>query len=250
MKKNIQLLITGVAIVILAANLASCTSYRSIASRPDGHNHYRPDLASLRIAKHHHDNGVKVKAADATACDDQTSATTKPAKKQPKFIAELTGDAPMQMRLPKYAVDGMDDDKMEKVNDALAKYSNHKVSLAKTSNGRIVLKADSRKEFMKLTKVLFNERKAAAPISEEAQDILALVGGICGIVAIALCLVPWANYLSFPTGIAGIVLGALSLHSERRHKWALLGIILGSIGLFLAIVMTVVYTFFLYGVLI
>lgn len=251
MKKNLQLLITGLVIAVLAANLASCTSYRGIASKPDGHNHYRPDFASLKVVKHHHNNNNKVAATDvATAANTtQTPAATAAAKPAPKFIAQITGDAPFQARVPKYVVDGMDDDKMEKVNAALAKYSNNKVSLAKTSTGKFVLKADSRKDFVKLTKVLYKERKAAAPISEETQDILALVAGICGIVSIGLCLIPYVDFISIPAGIAGIVLGALSLHSGRRHKWALLGIILGAIGVFLAIALIVVYSYFLFGLI-
>ncbi len=250
MRKSIQVLVMGCAIALLAANLSSCTSYRGIASKPDGHNHYRPDFASLRIVKHHRNNDVKAKTAETTACNDAagTPATATAKKPVPKFIAELTGDAPMNIRIPKYVVDGMDDDKMVKVNDALAKYSDHKVSLAKTSSGKYVLKADSRKDFVKLTKVLYKESKSAAPISDDTKDILALVGGILGIVSIALCLIPYVDFISIPTGIGGIVLGALSLSSQRRHKWALLGIILGAIGVFLALVLAFVYFYLVFAI--
>jgi hypothetical protein len=252
MKRNVQLLITGLVIAVLAANLASCTSYRGIASKPDGHNHYRPDFASLKLIKHHHNNDNKAVATNVATAANTTqppaatahvAPATKPA---PKFVALLTGDAPMEKRIPNYVVDGMDDAKMEKVNAYLGKYSNNKVSVTKTASGKYFLKADSRKDFVKLTKVLYNQRKAAAPISEETQDILALVAGICGIVAIALCLIPYVDFISIPAGIAGIVLGALSLHSGRRHKWALLGIILGAIAVFLAIALIIVYSYVLF----
>ena len=94
-------------------------------------------------------------------------------------------------------------------------------------------------DFMKLTSVL-KQRKGAA-LEESTQDILALVGGILGIVAIAFAFVPYLDFMAVFLGIAAIVLGVLGLHSSRRHIWALLGIILGAIAIFIAIVFIAVH---------
>lgn len=250
MKKHLHLLIAGIAIAIVMVNLQSCTSYRGIASKPDGHNHYRPDFASLRIIKHHHNDHLKAKTDNTSTAANTIATPAEPAKKPaPKFIAQVTGDAPFKARVPNIITKDMDDDQMQKANEVLAKYSNHKVSLSKNARGKVFLKADSRKDFVKLTRTLIKESKSAAPMSDEARDILALVGGILGIVSIGLCLIPYVDYISIPAGVAGIVLGALGLHSERRHKWALLGIILGAIGVFLALVFIILYLYLLFGVL-
>ena len=247
MKKNLQLLVAAIAITIMAFNLESCTSYRGIASRPDGHNHWRPDFAGIHIKKHHQNDKAN---ARTTAMANTTKAPLVPTAehKTTGVVAQITGDAPFKARIPKLVSKDITDDNIVKVNDALAKYSNHKVSIAKTANGKFYLKADSRKDFVKLTKTLLRESKSAAPISDEARDILALVGGICGIVAIGLSVIPYADFLSIPAGVAGIVLGVLGLHSETRHKWALLGIILGAVGLFLAIALAIVYFVLVFGV--
>ena len=248
MKKKLQLIAAGIAIVMMAANLESCTSYRGIAARPDGHNRYKPDMAMHQIKKHHHDaDNRKAVATVPVATNATASVSEKP--KESKFVAQLKGDVPFQARVSNLVAKEIDDDKMVKVNDALARYSNNKVSIVRTATGKVVLKAESRKDFVKLTTNLLQVRRSAAPMSDETRDILALVGGICGIVSIALCLIPYVDYISVPAGIAGIVLGVLGLHSERRHKWAMLGIILGALGLFLAIVMAVVYSYVLFHVL-
>lgn len=247
MKKNLSLLIPAMALLIILANLESCSHYHGLASKPNGHNHYHPDFAMLHIAKHHRNNGVKQKQENL-AVSDKANSEQLPTVKTPssKFIAQLSGDAPFQAKLPKFMAKDIDDDKMEKVNDALAKYSDHKVSISKTANGKVVLHADSRKEFFKLSKTLMEMKKSPAPIDDNTRDILALAGGICGIVAIGLFVIPFANFVSIPAGLGGIVLGALGLQSTNRHKWALLGIILGSIGLVLAIVMILIYAFLVF----
>jgi hypothetical protein len=224
--------------------LQSCSSHHGITSTArlrDSSHH----LMMTRAKGNHQPVIAKSNAEKAPA--DATATTPEPAGKTParKLIAQLTGDAPMQATVPERAIHGMDDDKMGKVNEVLAKYSNHKVSISKTSGGKVVLKADSRKQFFKLVKTLAAIKKSSAPIDDNTRNILGLVGGICGIVAIGLCAFPFVDFISIPAGVGGIVLGALGLHSDRRHKMALLGIILGSVGLLLAIITIVLYAIFL-----
>ena len=82
---------------------------------------------------------------------------------------------------------------------------------------------------------------AVPPVKEKKKDGLALASMILGISSAAICVVcccfsffSWAT--SIACGIAGVVLGIISLNKNGRNGWAISGVVLGAVGAFLAIV--------------
>ena len=73
MKNKIQLFVIGLAIILAMVNLESCSSYKGIASKPDGHNRYQPDFALHLFSKHNsnyynnHGNNDAKTSANKTA---------------------------------------------------------------------------------------------------------------------------------------------------------------------------------------
>ena len=67
---------------------------------------------------------------------------------------------------------------------------------------------------------------------------------ICGIVAIIAAVIPFVNFLAFPIGVSGLILGIVGLVLVNRpRRMAIWGTILSVVSLILAFVMIFVYTF-------
>jgi hypothetical protein len=94
MRNKIQLLVVGVAVIIAGANLASCSSYRGLAFKPDGHNHYHPDLASIHRVKHLHDSNIRQHDdSKASANANVNPAPTAPAALETKTVDQVSSTA-------------------------------------------------------------------------------------------------------------------------------------------------------------
>jgi NCAIR mutase (PurE)-related protein len=194
--------------------------------------HIQPFFAKQKASK----PTAKAKKSQPT----QESVADNATKKQPQAIAFIAGNTPLNFVLPNSFAEKLQQEEIEKVNAVFASNSNSKVSLTKNSSGKVVLHADSRKDFKKAVKQIAF-KKPAAPMSESARDVLALVGGILGIVSAGTSPIPFFNFLSIFIGAAAIVLGVLGWKSERRKVWSRLGVILGAVGISLAIMFIVLY---------
>jgi hypothetical protein len=77
---------------------------------------------------------------------------------------------------------------------------------------------------------------------------LGIAGGVCGIVAVVLCWVPFVNYISIILGALAIIFGALGVRNANAHGgggkgMAITGIVTGIVALVIAILfLAVVYT--------
>ena len=234
MKKNYTAIVFGLLVFIFGFNSCKTTSSSKCPDLAKARTHY-PTFAILRH------KGSPPSIAPITAKEVPVQKGSADA-----LSASSESGIPINLKLPKLVSKEIDEDKFEKINTVLNQYSKNKVSLARNAKGKIVLQASSAKELVKMTKAINQDAKSAA-IDDNTKSILALVGGILGIVAIAFSLIPYLDFTTlFPFGPGAIVLGALGLHSDR-HKWALLGIILGAVGIFLAIITVVVYTLFVFG---
>jgi len=248
MKTKLTLAAVGlVAIVVLA--ISGCSSTGAALKCPDlaSRKAHIPLFAKVSKPGHHAQSDNTATASNSVPQkQDKVEANH---MKQNQLVASIKGDIPMKMKIPKWG-GGMNQEEMDKVNTFLGKYSNNHVAIMKNDKGKMYMTATSVKEFLKLTKQLA-EMKKHPPIDDHVADILALVGFICGIVAIGLCVVPYADFISiFPAGPAGVVLGILGLHSGR-HKMALIGLILGAIGFTLGIVFFILWSLvFLPGIII
>lgn len=202
-----------------------------------------PNMASRHIQHPAlaHRNYSLPKQSKTTAQKDDGQTIRK--QYQAPILAFLKQELPVNTQLPAYMQSEIEaSGNFEKVNDALSKYSNNKVFLARNNEGKMIVKATEFKALAKVTQqIVF--KKPAQRMSDTARDVLALVGGILGIVSISTSWIPFFNFLSIFIGVGGLVLGILGLKSENRRKWALLGIILGSIGIALSITFILIYAF-------
>jgi hypothetical protein len=246
MKTKLTLAVAGlVAVVVLG--ISGCSSTGSALKCPDlaMHKSHIPSFA--KISKPVHQAKADNTATALNSMPQKQEKIETSHMKQNQLVATLKGDLPFKMQLPKWGGQ-FNDEEIDKVNTFLGKYSNNHVAISKNANGRVTMSATSVKEFVKLTKQL-TELKKHPPIDENAANILALVGFICGIVAISAALIPYFDFISiFPAGPAGVVLGVLGLHSERHTK-ALIGIILGAIGFTLGIAFFIFWMWFLGGLI-
>jgi hypothetical protein len=77
---------------------------------------------------------------------------------------------------------------------------------------------------------------------------LGLAGGICGIVAVVLCWIPFVDYISIVLGALGIIFGALGIrHANERggalKGMAITGVVTGIVALVISILfLAIVYT--------
>lgn len=188
-----------------------------------------------------HRNYSLPKQSKVTAKKDDGQTNRK--QSQVPILAFLKQELPVSTQLPASMQSEIEaNGNFEKVNDALSKYSNNKVFLTRNNEGKITVKATEFKALAKVTQqIVF--KKPAKRMSDTARDVLALVGGILGIVSISTSWIPFFNFLSIFIGVGGLVLGILGLKSDNRRKWALLGIILGSIGIALSITFILIYAF-------
>lgn len=124
----------------------------------------------------------------------------------------------------------------DKINNELSKHD---------KNTKIATKGDKvylQTTFKGMAKTAIKFSKPAALDGGADWDLIALLSGIFGIVAIVFSLAPCLNLLGFLMAIAAVVMGALALNrSGSRRTWALVGIMLGAIALFFCLVF-----FFLY----
>jgi hypothetical protein len=76
---------------------------------------------------------------------------------------------------------------------------------------------------------------------------LGLAGGICGIVAVVLCWIPFVDYISIVLGALGIIFGAIGIrHANERgggsKGMAVTGVVTGIVALVISILfLAVVY---------
>ncbi len=244
MKTKLTLGAVGLVAIVLLA-ISGCSSTGSAVKCPDlaSRKSHIPSFA--KISKPLHQSKSDNTATASNSVPQKQEKIEANHMKQNQLIAAIKGDIPFKMKVPKWGGQ-FNDEEIDKVNTFLGKYSNNHVAVMKNDKGKIYMTATSVKEFVKLTKQLV-EMKKHPPIDDHAADILALVGFICGIVAIGACVIPYFDFISiFPAGPAGIVLGILGLHSERHTK-ALIGIILGAVGFTLGIVFFIFWMWYLSG---
>lgn len=252
MKTKLTLVITGIVAVVLLS-ISGCSTTGSAVKCPDlaSHKSHTPSFAKATKSVHHNKSETTAAASASNTAKPAAGQSPVEAKKmKPNLLAAaFKDDVPFKLRIPKYAEKYLNQEQEDEMNAVMRKYSNNKVGFEKNAKGKLFLKADSRKDFSSLIKAL-KEAKASAPIDEHLADIFALVGFICGIVAIASFAIPYWDFVSiFPTGPAGVVFGVLGLSSGDRHKKALIGIILGGIGFTLGIVFFILWTFVFFPVL-
>jgi hypothetical protein len=241
MKAKLTLATIGLVAIVLLA-ISGCSSTGAALKCPDlaSRKAHIPLFAKASKPAHHTKPDNTVTASTATAVAPAQDKVAVKSMKPNQLTAAIKGDLPFKIKVPKWGGQ-FNDEEIDKVNTFLGKYSNNHVAITKNAKGKVFMSATSAKEFIKLTKQLA-EMKKHPPIDDHVGDILALVGFICGIVAIGLCVVPYVDFISiFPAGPAGVVLGILGLHSERHTK-ALIGIILGAIGFTLGIVFFILWS--------
>jgi len=220
--------ISVLAIVLLI--LSGCAHKDGLTKCPDmGTKHARPVFAKQHYAK---------------AKRDKVHVSKDNVREQPKranqVVSFIAGKTPLNVTIPSSYIERFEEGEFERVNAVFASNSNNRVSLKKNASGKVVLHADSRRDLRKaVTQIAF--KRPATGISGETGDILALVGGILGIVSAATSPIPFVNFLSIFLGAGAIVLGILGWRSERRRIWSRLGVILGAIGISLAILFIILY---------
>ncbi|MDB5281743.1 MAG: hypothetical protein JWO06_818 [Bacteroidota bacterium] len=163
-------------------------------------------------------------------------------KEKPAFIASLEGK-PMEIKLPKIVSRHMNDGDIEEANKIYKEESNNNVQLERRANNRVYVHASSPKALVNLTKALTAKKpasSAAAGYLDDRGSRMAFASGLLGIVAFLAAFGPYAWFFAVGGGIAAIVLGVFGLHSARRG-WAITGIVLGSIALFISLVFIAVF---------
>jgi hypothetical protein len=77
---------------------------------------------------------------------------------------------------------------------------------------------------------------------------IGIAGGVCGIVAVVLCWIPFVDYVSIVLGALAIIFGALGLRNANAHGgggkgMAITGIVTGIVALVISVLfLAVVYT--------
>jgi hypothetical protein len=77
---------------------------------------------------------------------------------------------------------------------------------------------------------------------------LGIAGGVCGIVAVVLCWIPFVDYVSVVLGVLAIIFGALGLRNANAHGGggrglAITGIVTGIVAVVISILfLAVIYT--------
>jgi hypothetical protein len=77
---------------------------------------------------------------------------------------------------------------------------------------------------------------------------MGIAGGVCGIVAVVLCWVPFIDYLSIILGALAIIFGALGIRHANTHGgggkgMAITGVVTGIVALVISVLfLAVVYT--------
>jgi hypothetical protein len=77
---------------------------------------------------------------------------------------------------------------------------------------------------------------------------LGLAGGICGIVAVVLCWIPFVDYISIVLGALGIIFGALGIRYANERGGALKGMaITGVVTGIVALVISILFLAVVYA---
>ena len=77
---------------------------------------------------------------------------------------------------------------------------------------------------------------------------IGIAGGVCGIVAVVLCWIPFVDYLSIVLGALAIIFGALGIRHANAHGgsgkgMAITGVVTGIVALVISVLfLAVVYT--------
>ncbi len=212
--------------------LNSCSQKGALTRCPDmGSKHSKPVFAKHSLPK--------AKVAKATVAKNNVDAEETPQRKN-DFIAFVGGKSALNITLPTSFSASIQEQEFESANNVFRSNSNNKVSLQRNSEGNMVLHADSRKDLRKAVQQIAFKKPSKA-MGETTRDVLALVGGILGIVSAATSPIPFVNFLSIFVGAGAIVLGILGWKSERRRVWSRLGVILGAVGISLAILFIILY---------
>ena len=76
-------------------------------------------------------------------------------------------------------------------------------------------------------------------VKKKKSDGLSITAFVLGLITMAACfnLLGDAIYVSIGTGVASVILGAMSLKKNGKNVFALLGLIFGAVGLFLSVVL-------------
>ena len=231
MKSKIQLIVVAIAAIIVMMNLESCSSYHGIASKPDGHNRYRPDFTLLAPVKHHSTDHYKQKACPPAgrAADTKVSAsnTTKPAPAAPATV-----DTKKTVDMSALTASANNDvPNMKNAKDLYKLLTAQERAQAKEEINKIFAKQPILKSVVNGRLNKMDEKYPAPATSSFSKDgggALSL-GEILAIVAIAC--VPF-----FFLGIAALVIGIVALmkiNREGGRSWArilaILAIVFGAL---------------------
>lgn len=222
MKNNTRLVIVCTAIFLAMLGMQSCTSYKGIANKPDGHNRYHPDYALNNLFKKHNSNYAKHGVTDTKA---SANTVTKPAAvadsinpKAPADLSSMTASSSNEVPVLKNAKD------IYKILTAEERVQ------AKEELNRVFAKRPILKTLVNSRLDKLNEKYPAATQSSARDGGGSLsLGEILSIVAIA-CSVTWI------LGLAGLIIGIIALqkiNAEGGANWArilaIVAIVLGAI---------------------
>jgi hypothetical protein len=234
MKSKIQLLVVAIAAVVVVMNLASCTSYHGIASKPDGHNRYRPDFTLLTPVKHHSSDHYKQKAADTKV---SASNTTKAAPAAPATVdAKKTVDMSSLT-----ASAGNDVPNIKNPKDLYKLLTTEERAQAKEEVNKVLAKRPILKSLVngRLNKL---DKQYPAP----AQSSFSKDGGSLSIGEI-LAIVAAACVVTFFLALAGLIIGIVALQkikNEGGANWArilsIVAIALGALFFFILLIWIIV----------
>lgn len=204
-----------------------------------------PTFSYGKSIKHHHSNFALAKAVKGKKAKNNASPTHAQKFEMPEQtysasandgIGKLAPKKLISIKLPSEYKDRVEAMGEDKINSELSKHD---------KNTKIVTKGESvyfQTTFKGMVKTAMKFSKPVAIDGGTNWDLIALLSGIFGIVAIVFSLAPYLNILGFLMAIAAVVMGALSLNkSGGRRTWALVGIILGAIALFFSLIFFVLY---------
>ncbi len=79
-----------------------------------------------------------------------------------------------------------------------------------------------------------------APIYGRETNGIAIAAGVCGIIAVAVCWIPFVDYLSIVLGVLAVIFGIIGVRRADAYGsgrgMAITGIVCGSVGLAIAFV--------------
>jgi hypothetical protein len=238
MKTKIQLATVGFALLLAVFSISSCTSYKGIASKPDGHNRYHRDLALNNLFKKHGGNSANHDNTQAKASANNTVTPVQPApaslnQKTATEINSMTASSSNEvpaLKNPKEFYQLLTTEERVQAKEAVDKIFAKRHFLKKIVDARLNN---------------MNEKYPAAAQSTLHRDNGGALSTaeILSIVAIA-CSVTWI------LGLAGLIIGIIALQRIRAEggaDWArilaIVAIVLGAIdvvSLFLWILFMIV----------